>query len=93
MNYKKGESLHYNIKRARGYGNKAKKNGVYAIYMNGAVQKISKQGAKSIEPGCEIVVPTKKQGKKISSAEIVAITSGAASISSVIVALISLIKK
>lgn len=93
MNYKKGERLNYYIKRAGGYGNRAKKNGVYAIYMNGAVQKISKQGSKSIEPGCEIIVPTKKQSKKMSSGEVVAITSGAASISSVIVALISLIRK
>ena len=93
MNYKKGETLSYYIKRAGGYGNKARKNGVYAIYMNGAVEKINKRSAKAIEPGCEIVVPSKKQGKKMSSAEIVAITSGAASISSVIVALISLIRK
>jgi hypothetical protein len=54
---------------------------------------VSKSSTKSIEPGCEIVVPTKKQGKKMSAGEVVAITSGAASISSVIVALISLIKK
>lgn len=93
MNYKKGERLNYYIKRAGGYGNRAKKNGVYAIYMNGAVQKVNKQSTKSIEPGCEIIVPTKKQGRKMSSGEVVAITSGAASISSVIVALISLIKK
>ena len=93
MNYKKGESLYYYIKRAGGYGNRAKKDGVYAIYMNGAVQKISKHSGKAIEPGCEIVVPSKKQGRKMSSGEIVAITSGAASISSVIVALISLIRK
>lgn len=93
MNYKKGERLNYYIKRAGGYGNRAKKNGVYAIYMNGAVQKVNKSSTKSIEPGCEIIVPTKKQGRKMSSGEVVAITSGAASISSVIVALISLIKK
>lgn len=93
MNYKKGETLSYYIKRAGGYGNKAKKDGVYAIYMNGAVEKISKRSSKAIEPGCEIVVPTKKQGKKMSSGEIVALTSGAASISSVIIAVISLIRK
>jgi protein involved in polysaccharide export with SLBB domain len=93
MNYKKGETLSYYIKRAGGYGNKAKKNGVYAIYMNGAVEKISRRSSKAIEPGCEIVVPTKKQGKKMTSGEIVALTSGAASISSVIIAVISLIRK
>lgn len=93
MNYKKGETLNYYIKRAGGYGNKAKKDGVYAIYMNGAVEKISRRSSKAIEPGCEIVVPTKKQGKKMTSGEIVALTSGAASISSVVIAVISLIRK
>lgn len=93
MNYKKGERLNYYIKRAGGYGNRAKKNGVYAIYMNGAVQKISKQGSKSIEPGCEIIVPTKKQSRKMTTSEVVALSSGAASLASVVVALISLIRK
>ncbi|MBR4644548.1 MAG: SLBB domain-containing protein [Bacteroidaceae bacterium] len=93
MNYKKGEALGYYIKRAGGYGNRAKKKGVYAIYMNGAVEKINKHSGKAIEPGCEIVVPTKKQGKKMSTSEIVALTSGAASISSVVVALVSLLRK
>ena len=93
MNFKKGETLSYYIKRAGGYGNRAKKNGVYAIYMNGAVQKINKRSGKAIEPGCEIVVPTKKQSKKMNTGEVVALTSGAASIASVAVALISLIRK
>ena len=39
------------IKRAGGYGNRAKKKGVYAIYMNGAVEKISKRSSKDIQPG------------------------------------------
>lgn len=93
MNYKKGERLSYYIKRAGGYGNRAKKNGVYAIYMNGSVQKINKHVTKNIEPGCEIVVPTKKQSKKLSTSEVVALSSGAASLASVVVALISLIRK
>ncbi|MBQ3958314.1 MAG: SLBB domain-containing protein, partial [Bacteroidaceae bacterium] len=41
MNFKKGESLKYYIKRAGGYGNRAKKKGVYAIYMNGSVEKLN----------------------------------------------------
>jgi len=93
MNYKKGESLSYYIKRAGGYGNRAKKNGVYAIYMNGAVQKLGSRSGKMIEPGCEIVVPSKKNSKKMGTSEIVALSSGAASLASVVVALISLIRK
>lgn len=93
MNYKKGETLKYYIKRAGGYGNRAKKKGVYAIYMNGAVKKINKGSRKAIEPGCEIVVPTKKQGRKMNTSEVIALTSGAASIASVAVAIVSLLRK
>lgn len=93
MNYKKGETLNYYIKRAGGYGNRAKKKGVYAIYMNGAVQKINKGSRKAIEPGCEIVVPSKKQGRKMNTSEVIALTSGAASIASVAVAIVSLLRK
>ena len=93
MNYKKGERLSYYIKRAGGYGNRAKKKGVYAIYMNGAVEKISKRSVKDIQPGTEIVVPTKQQSKRMGTAEVMGIASGSASLASVIVALLSIIKK
>ena len=92
LNYKKGEKLSYYIKRAGGFGNKAKKSGVYAIYMNGAVEKVNPRSSKAIEPGSEIVVPTKTQGKRMTTAEIMAIASGGASLASVVVALISIIK-
>ncbi len=92
LNYKKGESLKYYIKRAGGYGNRARKGGVYAIYMNGSVEKISRTSSKDIEPGCEIVVPTKMQGKRMTTSEIMAMASGGASLASVIVALMSIIR-
>ena len=92
MNYKKGESLGYYIKRAGGYGNRAKRKGVYAIYMNGAVEKISKRSSKDIQPGTEIVVPTKQKSKRMTTGEVMAIASGGASLASVVVALISILK-
>ena len=92
MNYKKGESLGYYIKRAGGYGNRSKKKGVYAIYMNGAVEKISKRSSKDIQPGTEIVVPTKQKSKRMTTGEVMAIASGSASLASVVVALISILK-
>ena len=93
MNYEKGKKLSYYIKRAGGYGNRAKKKGTYAIYMNGGVKKINKRRSKDIQPGCEIVVPTKAQKNKMSTGEIVAVSSGAASLASVVVALISVLRK
>ncbi len=92
INYKKGEPLSYYIKRAGGYGNLAKKRGAYAIYMNGAVEQLGRRSQNNIEPGCEIVIPTKKQGKRMTTGEVMAIASGGASLASVVVALISIIK-
>lgn len=92
VTYKQGESLSYYIERAGGYGNMAKKRGAYVIYMNGAVQKLGRRSKQTIEPGCEIVIPTKKQSKRMSTGEVMALASGGASLASVVVALISIIK-
>lgn len=92
MNWEKGKSLNYYIKHAGGYGNRAKKGQVYAVYMNGAVEKVNKFKSSDIQPGCEIVVPTKTQNNRMSTGEIMAIASGGASLASVVVALISLLK-
>ncbi len=92
MNYKKGESAKYYIERAGGYGNRAKKKGTYAIYINGSAKKLGKRSSKDIQPGCEIVIPTKSSlGAKMSTAEIMAIASGASSLAAVIVALSNII--
>ncbi len=92
MNYVKGKSLSYYISHAGGYGNKARKGNVYAVYANGGVEKIRKRSSKAIQPGCEIVVPTKPEKASMTTSEIMAITSGSASLASVIVALISILK-
>ena len=92
MNYVKGKSLSYYISHAGGYGNKARKGNVYAVYANGGVEKIRKRSSKAIQPGCEIVVPTKPERAGMSTSEIMAIASGGASLASVVVALISILK-
>lgn len=92
MNYVKGKSLSYYISHAGGYGNKARKGNVYAVYANGGVEKIRKRSSKAIQPGCEIVVPTKPEKVGMTTSEIMAIASGGASLASVVVALISILK-
>lgn len=93
MNYEKGKSANYYIRHAGGFGNKAKKGGVYAIYMNGSVEKIKRRKAKEIEPGCEIVIPTKENRKGMTTSEIMAIATGGSSLASVVVALLSILRK
>ena len=92
MNYQKGKSLSYYIKRAGGYGDNARKNRVYAIYMNGAVKQIGGRTSKDIEPGCEIVVPSKKQKRQMSTAEVMSMGTSAASIATMIITVANILK-
>ena len=92
VTYKKGEKLSYYIKHAGGYTDRAKKGDVYAIYMNGGVSEVSKFSSNDIKPGCEIVVPTKNASKKLSTTEVLAISTSTASIATMIVTLINLLK-
>ena len=92
VTYKEGKSLSYYVKHAGGYADRAKKNGVYAIYMNGGVKKISKFSSKDIQPGMEIVVPAKNLKKRLTTAEIVTIGSSAVSIATMMVTIINLLK-
>ena len=92
VTYHEGKNMEYYIEHAGGYADRAKKNGVYAIYMNGGVKKISKLSSKDIQPGMEIVVPAKNLRKKLSTAEIVTIGSASASIATMIVTIVNLLK-
>ena len=92
INYKKGKSLKYYIERAGGYGNRARKSRVYAIYMNGSVRVLNGSTSKLIEPGCEIVVPTKENKQKMSTAEVLSIGTSASSLATMIATLANLLK-
>lgn len=92
VNYKDGESLNYYIKRAGGYTTRAKKSKIYAVYLNGSVKQLGRRTSKSIEPGCEIVVPTKEQRRSMTTGEILSIGSSTASIAAVIATLINVLK-
>ena len=92
VKYKKGENLNYYIKKAGGCTDMAKTNAIYSIHMNGAVSELSRHSSKNITPGCEIVVPSKRISKKMSTAEVVSITSATATLATMIVTLISVLK-
>ena len=93
VTYLEGKKLNYYIKHAGGYADRAKKNSVYAIYMNGGVKEISKLSSKDIQPGMEIVVPAKSLKKKLSTAEVVTISSSAVSIATMVVSIVNMLSK
>lgn len=92
MNYKEGESLNYYIKRAGGYGDNARKSRVYAIYMNGSVELLSHHSKDAVQPGCQIVVPSKKNKAKMTTAEYAAMGTSAASIATMMVTIANILK-
>lgn len=61
VSYKKGKDVKYYIGQAGGYNQVAKKNKKYIIYMNGQMAAVKRRGKNLVEPGCEIIVPNKRQ--------------------------------
>lgn len=90
--YKRGESLRYYINQAGGYGNLAKKKKAYVVYMNGTVSRLKSRDKKALEPGCEIIVPSKEEKKRMSTAEILGMGSTTASIAAMIATMVNLFK-
>ena len=90
--YSKGERLNYYVNQAGGYNERAHKANVYVVYMNGTVSKANRWSKKIVEPGCEIVVPTKDDKEGMSAAEILSLSSTAASLATVVLALINVFR-
>ena len=93
INYKEGAGLSYYINSAGGTTDRASRKRTYAIYMNGSVDKLGRYASsKKIQPGTEIVVPTKPTKKGLSTAEIMMMGTSTVSISSMIISLINTLK-
>ena len=90
--YKAGEGWKYYVNQAGGFGNDARKRRAYVVHMNGTVSRLRSGGAKEIEPGCEIIVPSKDPKKKMSPAEIIGMGTSAASLATMIATLVNLFK-
>ena len=87
--YEKGKSVKKYIDEAGGFANDAQKNKAYIIYMNGKVAKVG-HGAK-VQPGCEIVIPSKLK-RKMSIAETMSLGTSMSSIAAMIATIANLSK-
>jgi protein involved in polysaccharide export with SLBB domain len=90
--YKEGAKLKHYIEQAGGYGMNAKKTKAIVVYMNGTVARAKKNSKDLIQPGCQIIVPSKLARKGMSTSEILSLSSTSASLATVVLALINLIK-
>jgi len=90
--YTSGQTLRYYINQAGGFSDSAKKKKAYVIYINGTVSRVRSRTSGKIEPGCEIIVPSKEQRRRMSTAEILSISTSTASIATMIATMVNLFK-
>ncbi|HEX8333494.1 MAG TPA: SLBB domain-containing protein [Segetibacter sp.] len=96
--YRKGENLKYYIDKSGGFTDDARKRRTYVLYANGSAGKTKNyvffRNYPKIEPGSEILVPKipAKINRRLSTPEVIGITTGIASLVGVLVALISTLK-
>ena len=86
--YEEGKDYKYFVNQAGGFGNRAKKSKTYVIYMNGTISQVG-HGTK-IEPGCEIVVPTKAKREPFNWSSLAVMGSSMASLATLILAITKL---
>ncbi len=96
--YEPGKSVLYYINRAGGYAPFSKRKNTLVLYPNGEAKTIKRflffRSLPEIEPGSEVVVPKEqnREGHRLSTSEIVAITGSVASLAAVVIALLNFTK-
>ena len=88
--YEPGKKISYYVNEAGGYGQQAKKNKTFVIYMNGQVDKVGRNTV--IEPGCHIIVPSKEMNGANWWERIIPMISGLGSVATMAAALANLFK-
>ena len=88
--YKEGKDVDYYIDQAGGTTSTAKKSKTIIIYMNGMVARASKKNKPA--PGCQIVVPTKRQRQSLGLQQWLSIGTSAASLGTMAASIANLLK-
>lgn len=91
VGYVPGKKVDYYINQAGGYGERARKNKVFIIYMNGTVARAN--GGSVLEPGCQIIVPSKPKTGGTNWAQVISYVSSFASLGTMAATIYSIFKK
>lgn len=88
--FQKGKKLKHYIDQAGGYGSRARKNKVFIVYMNGTVARA--KGNTPIEPGCQIIVPSKPDKEGFNWAQFIGLATSFASLGTMAATISNLLK-
>ena len=92
VSYIAGKNIDYYLNQAGGYSDNAKKSKKFIVYMNGQVTKVKGSGKKQIEPGCEIIVPSKSK-KRTNMGDILGYATTFSTLGMMVASIANLIKK
>ena len=87
--FEENKGYKYYVEQAGGFADRAKKRHAYIIYMNGTMAK-AKKG--KIEPGCEVIVPSKAPRNENALAQWMGIGSTMASLAALVASVVRLTK-
>ena len=90
VGYVPGKKLKYYINQAGGYGERARKSKAFIVYMNGTVA--GAKGNSVIEPGCQIIVPSKPKTGGTNWAQVISYVSSFASLGTMAATIYSIFK-
>lgn len=90
VGYQPGKKLSYYIDQAGGYGERARKSKAFIVYINGMVARA--KGNTPIEPGCQIIVPSKPKTGGTNWAQVISYVSSFASLGTMAATIYSIFK-
>ena len=90
--YNSGMSVRDYVEMAGGYGYRSKKNKAYIIYMNGTIARARQMSKGVVEPGCEIVIPQKRD-KEFDVSSLMSVATTSSSVATMLATIMNLIKK
>lgn len=79
------------VEQAGGYGYRPKRSKAYVIYMNGTIARARSHSRGVVEPGCEIVIPQKRD-KESKLSEIMSVATTSSSIATMLATIYNIIK-
>jgi len=90
--YREGRSMKDYLNEAGGFSSRAWRRKAYVVYANGKAATTSHflffKSFPKVMPGSEVVVPSKPEVKKTSTAEVIGISSAIASLAGVVIAIL-----
>jgi protein involved in polysaccharide export with SLBB domain len=90
--YNSGMSVRDYVEMAGGYGYRSKKNKAYIIYMNGTIARARQMSKGVVEPGCEIVIPQKRD-KEFDVSSLMSVETTSSSVATMLATIMNLIMK